>query len=83
VEKRDEAEEAKRFFSAETAEFPGIVEGRILFWNSGIKTVVAGGWLRRNRVSSDATAGWTRTRPEDTGAGSYRHRGTKCTDIPG
>jgi hypothetical protein len=38
VEKRDEAEEAKRFFSAETAEFPGIVEGRILFWNSGIKT---------------------------------------------
>jgi hypothetical protein len=29
------------------------------------------------------TACWTRTRPEDTGAGSYKHCGAKSTDIPG
>src|SRR5215469_3556894 len=44
---------------------------------------MAGGWYVDSRVSSDATACRTRTRPEDTGAGSYTKCGANSTDIPG
>ena len=68
--KRDEAEEASGPLSGRAAEFPGIVESWSPFENSSIKTGYGGRLAAGNRVSSDATAGWTKTRPEDTGAGS-------------
>jgi hypothetical protein len=57
--------------------------GWILIGIWSIKRVVAGGQLNRSRVSSGATVGQPRTRPEDTGAGSEKHRGTFRAEIPG
>ena len=81
MEGRDEAEEAEQFCSAGTAEFPGIVEPDS-FRNPEHPTGEwQGGKLNRSRVSSGATVGWPRTRPEDTGAGSEKHRGTFRAEI--
>jgi len=83
VERRDEAEEAKQFSQQGLRNSRASLRAGFFFRIRASKQVVAGGQPGWTRVSSDATAGWTRTRPENTGAGSEKHGGTKCADFPG
>ena len=55
---------------------------RILLGIWSIKQLSGGGKLNRCRVSSGAAVGYPKTRPEDTGAGSEKHRGTFGAEIP-
>ena len=60
VEKRDEAEEAKRFSQRGTAEFPGIVEPESFWKFRHQNRLRRAAGLTGDRVGSDATAGWTK-----------------------
>lgn len=71
-----------RLSEREAVEFPGIVVMLSPFEELRHQKQMAGGWCVEPRVSSDATARRTRTRPEDTGAGSYTKCGADCTEIP-
>jgi hypothetical protein len=82
VERRDEAEEAKQFCTAGTAEFPGIVEPDS-FGNPEHQTGSGTAACLTGIASAQARRwDWPRTRPEDTGAGSEKHRGTFGAEIP-
>jgi len=82
VGKRDEAEEASGSRSGEPRNSRASLDVGILFGFPSSKQVTADAGLTEKRVSSDAAAGWTKQRPEDTGAGRYKHRGAKSAEIP-
>ena len=82
VGKCDAAEEASGSRSGEPRNSRASLGCRSLFTNSGIKTGCGGRPPVRQTRQLRRGGRWTKQRPENTGAGSYKHRGAKRAEIP-